>query len=258
MHLRLGKRGKNGIKKEKNNSIRLWTVALILLLSTFLVRGRNETNALKAVILDSFNQEQQLQMQGIEIKSYKDDSPLFLAIIGWDKDWWEELRIGSSKDGAIKWFEMKDLPDEQSILEAKFLNLKGFDNPIVEVYGETHRGHGALYLYEIKDGQLKLLLRTQAIDFNNDTRWAPDNYEKYGYGNCGEIFAGGRLLSDYEDLNKDGIPDVVLSGTEEIICEKELGEGSSGREGGAGIKVAEIRIKKIFLWNKNENGYFEK
>ena len=132
------------------------------------------------------------------------------------------------------------------ILSARFIDLEGFSDPVVEVYGLTHAGHGSLCIYEIQNDRLNLLFRTVAVDYNPDTRWAPDNFKKYGYETCGEIFAGGKLTSEYRDINKDGNLDLVLSGEQEIICESD--DRSNGIHE---LKLASIPVKKIFLWDND-------
>ncbi len=66
-----------------------------------------------------------------------------------------------------------------------------------------------------------------------------------------KFFSEGRLKSDYEDLNRDGLSDIVLSGVEEIICESHkinIGEYYE-------IKVAENPVKKVFLWDNNTKNF---
>lgn len=88
--------------------------------------------------MNSFSTEQQLQIQDIEIKSYKNNPSLFLAVVEWEKDWWEELKIGTFNGGIIKWLKIENSPSEQSTLSVRFIDLDGFSSPILEVYGKTH------------------------------------------------------------------------------------------------------------------------
>jgi len=91
------------------------------------------------------------------------------------------------------------------------------------------------------------------VDINPDTRWAPNNFKKYGYGTCGEIFSNGKLKSEYTDVNDDGVVDIILSGTQEIICESD-----DTHEIDTNYKPAGIPIKKVFLWNKEDHAWVEK
>lgn len=242
-----------GVDIRNDPPIKLWVIALLIFISIpFFSFSSSFNRSMKSAVFDTINPRDRAYTKNIEIKRYSSNSSLFLAIIEREKDWSEDFKAGAYKDGKVEWLQAEDMPTEQAILKAKFVSLKNFKNPIIEVYGETHTGHGAMYLYAVRDDQLELLLKTPAVDFNNDIRWSPDNYEKYGYGNCGEVFAGGRLASSYRDLNNDNVSDIVLSGTEEIICEKELKESF---EKYAEVKVASIPVKKVFLWDKNKNSY---
>ena len=247
---------KNGIKKEKNDTIRLWTVALIVLLSSaFLLLGNNEAGALKVMIVGSFNLEQQRQIQDIEIKFYKGDPSLFLAIIEWEKNWREELKIGALENG-MKWLKTENPPVEQSILSARFIDLDGFQRPIIEVYGKTHMGNGSLYLYEIKDDALFLIFKTVAVDFYDESKWDPENYQKYGYSTCGQIYEDGKLSVAYSDMNKDGMSDVVLTGKINVVCEGKTRTENFIKD--TNIKVSEMPVNRIYLWDEKNQVFVEK
>lgn len=244
-----------GIDNRNKPSLKLWTIFFILLVSVSLFSFFGFSNrSIKAAVINTMDSYERAYTENVEIKICDRDRSLFMAVIEQKKDWSEQIKIGKFVKGKIKWMEMSNLPKEQSVLSAKFVNLAGFSNPMVEVYGETHAGHGDFYLYEVKNDQLKLLLRNQAVDINNDIRWSPDNYEKYGYRNCGEFFFGGKLSSSYENLNEDGVVDVILRGTKEIICDKEVEKNSENPEYSE-IKVASVPVKKIFLWDKNNSTY---
>ncbi len=245
---------KKGIKKEINGTIRLWSIILLALV--FLFGGKGEAHSLDARINDQIIKEQNQAIEGIEL-SYSRDKKYFLAQIEQEKDWWEKFRVGRLINEKITWLPIDKPIDgpfgEQAILSAKFIDLKEFDNPIAEVYGLTHAGHGYLYIYEIQNDELNLLFATPAVDYNPDTRWAPGNFEKYGYRECGEIFSNGKLTSEYKDINKDGASDLILSGTKEIICE----ERDEYYQNASEIKAGSIQIEKKILWNKNKHTWID-
>ena len=211
---------KKGIKKDKKlGIIRFWLIALIILMPLFL--DNSAAYSLEDQIKEQITKGESEQLEGIEL-AYSKDKKYFVAQVELEKDWWEELKVGRINSKNINWLKINKPPSEQAILSAKFINLKGFDKPIVEVYALTHVGHGYLYIYEIKNDFLNLLFETVAVDLNPDTRWSPANYKKYGYGTCGDIFASDSLRSEYKDINKDNSADLILSGTQEIICEEEF------------------------------------
>lgn len=227
----------HGIKKEKMGVIRLWSVALFILLFLFL--GRSSVYSFEAKINYKVAKEQDQRVTGIDLE-YSKNGKYFLAQIEREKDWWEDLKIGKIDNKDFNWLLIDKSPGEQSILSAKFIDSKEFVNPLVEVYGLTHAGHGHLYIYEIKDNALELLFEELAVDYNPDIRWSPDNFKKYGYWQCGEAIRGGRLSYNFKDVNGDAVSEVVLSGVEDIICEKISDEKNEE------IKVASNHVYKVF------------
>lgn len=234
---------KQGIKKEKNATIYLWSIILFILLSLF--SSKSQAYSLDTRINDKIIKEQNQEITGVEL-TYSKDKKYFLAQVEREKDWWEDLRVGKIEDESISWLPIEKSPGEQAILSTKFIDSEGFANPLVEVYGLTHAAHGHLYVYEIKGDTLRLLLETSAVDYNPDIAWSPDNYDKYGYGMCGEVFSDGKLLSNFKDYNNDGILDVVLLGTEKIVCESEYLEGEKSDI----IEVNSQSVEKVFLLDK--------
>ncbi|MDO8592503.1 MAG: hypothetical protein Q7R92_01855 [bacterium] len=245
---------KKGIKKEKNGTSHLWVIAL-LVLAPFLFFDTSAASSLKEQIISEVSKNAPQHLENVEIKYNLVDKNYFLAQIEWEKDWWEDLKVGRIKNRSISWFAINKPPGEQAILVAKFIYAKGFSNPLVEVFGLTHPGHGFLYIYEIKNNVLNLLFKTEdiAVDGNPDTKWAPENYKKYGYGYCGEKFLGDKLASEYRDLNKDGLADLVLSGTQEIICDSEFDPLRSQHQ----IKAASVQIERKFLWSSDKHTWVE-
>ena len=208
-----------GVAVEGKKSIKLWTALIILIGSLFLLVSQNKTEDLKVMVFASLSAEEQEEVEDIEIKFY--DQSLFLAILEWDKDWWEYLRVGRRDRHQIKWLTIENPPTENSILSARWMRLKGFVEPILEVYGETHVGNGALYLYKLNTDILSLIFQTVAVDKDYDTRWHPEHYQKYGFGACGEVYTDGKLSATYHDINNDGISDIELIGRQNIICDQE-------------------------------------
>jgi len=243
-----------GIDKRSKPPLKLWTIVLLIIFYSFIFYAPGfSVLPIKSAVLAEMSAEEKAYIKDIEITRYNDFSPLFLAEIIEEDDWWESLKVGLYQYGRIKWLKIATEPQNGSILAARFLRLKGFANPLVEVYGQTHAGHGTIYLYEVEDNRLALLFSTFAVDFNPDIRWAPDNHEKYGYGNCGEVFIGGKLAADYNDINNDGHQEIILSGRQDIICEKEITEKCPDHIDE--VKVASLPVKEVFLWNEGRSNW---
>lgn len=246
-----------GIDNRTIPPLKLWMIAfLIFFVSGFGVFWQYDRH-IKSMIFNGLAQEDKLWVQNIKTKYYRGNPALFLAEIVTYEDWSEDFEIGRYQGGEIAWLPINELPTENSIKGARFVNLPGFENPVVEVYGQTHVGHGAFYLYEIENDEAKLILESRAaVDMNNDARWAPDNFEKYGYTECGEIYRDGKLKSSYEDMNGDRVADVVLSGTEETVCEARVGDEKEEWISDD-VKMAESEVRKVFLWDKEKGKFFE-
>jgi hypothetical protein len=206
--------------------------------------------SLENKIKDQAVKDQSGQLEEIEL-TYDRDKKYVLAQVEREKDWWEELKIGRIKNENINWLKINNHPSEQAILSGRFIYLKDFTNPIVEVYGLTHAGHGFLYIYEIQSDELNLLFKTTAVDYNSDIKWVPDNFKKFGHSNCGEIFSNGKLSTEYKDINKDGNLDLILNGTKKIICEIRDEYLMNSYE----TTVSSVQIIKKILWNNNEHAW---
>ena len=65
---------------------------------------------------------------------------------------------------------------EQSVLAVGFA-FENFLRPGIWVYGETY-GAWKFLCFTIENSNLKLSLKTPAVDYNPDIRWSPDNLKK--------------------------------------------------------------------------------
>lgn len=202
-----------------------------------------ENLSFKRRILESYSAERLTEMENIQVSFY--NQSIFYAVIGWQKDWREDLKIGKLQNDKIVWLDITNRPNEQSILSAKFVSLKGITDPVLEVYGETHMGNGDIYLYRVGENEASLLFNTSAVDEHNEYLWRPGGYPEYGhYSTCGEVYKGGRLTADYKDLNNDGVSDIILSGKTEVICEKaESHDPLITTE----VKAAEIPVRLAYF-----------
>ena len=211
---------KEGDKKEKSQTMTLWSLNLFMLLFGVAIFFQPpHPLLLETMIRKEMNPEARIFKEDIEAKYWHDRS-LFFTIIAREKDWWEDIRVGRNRGGSIQWVTIDKEPAESSILKARFLTVRGFSNPILEVYGQTHMGNGALYLYGVGATEVKLLLTVPAaVDSYFDDATRPEHYERYGYSHCGEVIRGEALESRYADINNDGVDDHALHGVIDMLCE---------------------------------------
>ena len=191
----------------------------------------NAVTAREAVATWHIEKDSDHPLETIEIFPVPDSSDCCLAICDHQRRWWGFFGLYKLQDGRVLGqAECEEQPSEQSVRWVRGLNLAGFSRPIIEVYGMTHMASGSLYLYELRNQTLVLLLRTRAVD----AHWGD-----------GETFQDGRLMAEYPDLNGDGIADLLLNG------EVEERPGRLGE-----VVVAKHACQKGFLWNST-SGKFE-
>lgn len=147
---------------------------------------------------------------------------LVLAICDYELNWCGFFGVYCVSGGRVRWQARvpKDI-SEQSVHRVRALLLRGFRNPIIEVFGQTHMGNGNIYLFELRDRELILLFQTRAVDFHR---------EKF-------TFQDGTLSPKYSDLNGDGYADLVLEGIVE----------EWGDEPAAVIHREPLR--QVFIWD---------
>jgi hypothetical protein len=246
-------------KSDSKKSIKLWSfifvAPLIFGLHGFFNNPEkivDQNSFIKNKILNE-NTANSVELNNVEVIFSESDPKLFFAILEWEKDWWENLKIGRlENDKSIRWLAIDNPIKQQYILSAKFIYLKGFADPILEIYGKTHVGNGSLYLYKITGNRAELLLETRAVDSKNELSTSPDNYKQYGYWQCDEVFRDGQLKSEYADMNKDGVAEVVLNGVSEVICQDD--SGIEKKE----IVVRIKEIEKLFSWDGKKYAEIER
>ncbi|MBI2484050.1 hypothetical protein HYV71_02605 [Candidatus Uhrbacteria bacterium] len=208
-----------GTKKEKNGTIIiLWTLTILLLILALSLIRQNTTDVAHAAVLKTFHTSA-WPADDVIVQFSKKDSALFWSILEVEEDWSEDFHVGRLNGREVTWLSNAHPPSEQSILSARFISLNGFSGSVIEVYGETHQGHGNLYLYRVEGNTVHLFFQTEAVDSYNEHIWRPSGYPEYGFHSCGERYNGGKLRAHYRDLNGDGIDDMLLNGSVEVFCE---------------------------------------
>jgi len=212
-----------GIKKEKDINIKLWLLIIIPLLGIGLFASNYFPNHLQQAGVYQFVTESR---EEVIYSPFDNDVKVVIEMN--EQDWWENLLLFVGKNEI----PLSELPSEQSVYSVRFIRIGDSPTDFLEVYGITHQGHGNFYLYEISDHQAILKIKEIAIDTNPDIRFSPENKEKYGYVNCGEVFESDILQSDYDN-------DIALYGTQLTLCESP--ENSTKL-----FEVDRTKVKKIF------------
>jgi len=191
----------------------------------------NAVAAREAVAAWHTDQDPNHSRDTIEVFPVPNAPELCLAICDSNPRWEGFFGVYGLSEGRVVWQAKCEVqPTEQSVRWLRGLKLAGFTRPIIEVYGQTHMGNGYLYLYELRNQTLVLLLKTRAVDAH--------------VGGDGETFQGERLMAEYSDLNGDGFADLLLSG--EVQEQSDVGD----------VIVAKHACQKGFLWNIS-TGKFE-
>lgn len=211
-----------GIKKEENNNIKLWSliVVAVLLSVSFLSSNYFSRHLQQAGAFQPSVEKQE------EVLISPFNNKLKVTIEISDQDWWESISLFIGDEKVV----LSQPPSEQSIYSIRFVHIG--DNPadFLQVYGMTHHGHGNFYLYEISDRQAILKIKEMAVDTSPDIKFSPKNEDEYGYTNCGEVLEDDILKSNYSQYNR-----ITLYGTRLILCE----------DPGNSIKLLEVDRKSV-------------
>lgn len=168
----------------------------------------------------------------IEVSPITGEDQLYVAVRDWITNWSGDFICFKYSGGQIEWTAtLSEEPVEQSILEVRGFHLRGFPNPLVEVFGITHMGNGNLYLYELCGRELRLLLLTRAIDQHAGLN----------------LIRGPHLTVEYRDLDGDGYPDVELTGIVEEYSDDPHLEAP----------IRSYPCRKVFLWNPSIHRFLE-
>ncbi|MCC6741168.1 MAG: hypothetical protein IT452_19160 [Planctomycetia bacterium] len=158
------------------------------------------------------------------------------VIPGWDGF----FAVYGIRGGRVEWQARCDRePDGAFIRQVRAITLKGFVDPVIEVYDETHCGNGSLRLYLLRGRTLAQLFATRAVDDNDSDSLVLEN---------------GVLFSEYRDLDGNGHDDVILSGV-------LRGEGWAAAGSGADDKNADLSsatpCREEFRWDSAQGKYVQ-
>jgi hypothetical protein len=181
--------------------------------------------------------QQDTTLVDTKIIECKDDSSLFVVILVYQPNWWEDICVLKFQNQKIIWTAKFDtLPTAQSIRSARQIALKGNPNLVIEIFDQTHAGNGSYYLYELIGRKLTLIAQTNAVDKHKDGFT--------GIQRNSTIFKNEQLKPIYADVNKDGFNDVVLKGTIQIINDDD-------------VVLQQHKCQKVLLYDKKEKLFIE-
>jgi hypothetical protein len=164
--------------------------------------------------------------------------PEWLAANGeWETSWWGAFACVRLRDGRVEEvvslpYESPQAPSEQSLFRVRGVRLEGFRNPMVEVIGQTHMGHGNFHLYELDGGSLRLLVTTFVLDRHRDRT----------------LIEPPHLRVEYADLDGDGTDDLTFTG---VILEWDAAAPDDAPPD------RRTACTKVFLWDRLRREYRE-
>ncbi len=169
------------------------------------------------------------------------DSPgMVLARCDSIPSWEGFFAVYGVRGGRVEWQASCDHePEDQFVRKVRAITLKGFQGPIIEVYGETHCGNGSLCLYALRGRALTRIFKTRAVDENDSDSL---------------VLEHAVLSPEYRDVNADGYDDIVLSG---------VLRGEGWVDSGSGIDDKEANLssatpcREEFWWDPDQSVYVE-
>lgn len=165
---------------------------------------------------------------------------LYCANCEWEKAWWGCFKVCQLQDGVVAWEAKQPTEDENAyILSARPVHIRGFSNPVFEVFDSSHMGNGHLRLYELQGQTLVLLLSTRATTNGPRIRIIESH-----------------LDPRYYDADLDGVDDLELAGTIHFDGEDIFDPDSDGDVIGHTPSYEED-CRKFYFWNAEAHRYVE-
>jgi len=134
------------------------------------------------------------------------------------------MSVGRIEGWRIRW--LPDVPYEVSpangILRARFLDLRGFAEPVLEVWSKTHRENGGIDLYRVTDNALVPIIHIVAYDNHFEDVFDPEGWQKYGGGwyACSTVFRDKQLQVEYLYDEEHTTNVAHLRGVRQIFCSR--------------------------------------
>ena len=233
-----------GISERGGNTVKLWSFAgvLILGLLTYFWGGASDAG-IRRSFAKQFPEMLAVYRIGIDVVRHEEDPSLFVAVEKDRDDWSEHMTVGRIKKGRINWFP--NLPYQVGpsnvIISLRFLNIGGFDEPILEVWSKTHIWNGGIDLYRVGEDELLSVIHIYAFDHHFEDVFDPSGYPEYGggYYSCSSIYKGEKLDVVYRDTDDDGVDEAVLTGVKQTFCQKTPDDNTR-------ILAAEQPVEEIY------------
>lgn len=152
---------------------------------------------------------------------------------------YEDFQIVEYINGKFKFYiteTMKlNIEGMHYIRRIRFLHLPCNDLPFLEVVTSTRKGHGSYYLYTIDQVKHKLKLCAHVSK-------TVDNHHE---SNRSWVYYKGALKSDFEDVDYDSYPDLVIYGWRKLVDD-------------AGEELQTYKIRREFIWDDWDYRFVEK
>ena len=120
--------------------------------------------------------------------------------------WWGQLQIFHHTGDTIDWIATfpNDYHSNNYLVSFQWKHLKQLDLWVLEVFDSSHMGNGSLWLFTLDGHDLRLLLKTRAVDCH---------HEGARPNGTSEVFRQGRLNVEYHVPEDKNFETVSLTGT---------------------------------------------
>lgn len=152
--------------------------------------------------------------------------------------WWGRVEMYHHTGDKIDWtFTFPQEYEEwrgHYLVRCRWIQIEQIASPVLELVESTHMGNGSVFLFEITDRSLRLLLREKVRGR------CREHLEAFGFPERAEVrFEGEHLSIDYQILGDENADSVVLT-------------GRIGGEDIGGTTLPTMSYRRVCRWDAQE------
>lgn len=151
----------------------------------------------------------------VEFYTHPSDKGIVAAYSERDPRWWGKMTVLHHAEGKIDWeFKFPEMYTEwrgHYVVRCRWITLAQVKTPVLELIESTHMGNGSIFLFELPDRELRLLLHTKVRG------QLFEHLEVFGVPPYGAAYIkGDHLAVEYKKSDDQKSDAVILTGTIEI------------------------------------------